>query len=55
MTVIPDSAALMIRLLFSLIPMVLFLIVAAVLRFYKLDKLMPQIKADKEARAESKN
>lgn len=47
---IPDSAIMMIRCLFSVIPAVLWLIVAGSLLLYKLDKLMPQIKADNEAR-----
>ncbi len=40
----------MIKCLFSVIPAVLWLVVAASLLLYKLDKLMPQIKADNEAR-----
>lgn len=47
---ISDSAVMMIRLLFSVIPAILWVLVAASLFFYKLDKLMPQIKADNEAR-----
>lgn len=47
---IPDSAVMMIRCLFSVIPAILWLIVAGSLLLYKLDKLMPQIKADNEAR-----
>lgn len=47
---IPDSAVMMIKCLFSVIPAVLWLVVAASLLLYKLDKLMPQIKADNEAR-----
>lgn len=44
----PDSALLMIRLLYSLIPTALFLFAAFMLRFYKIDKLKPQIDADNE-------
>lgn len=47
---IPDSAVMMIRCLFSVIPAVLWLIVAGSLLLYKLDKMMPQIKADNEAK-----
>ena len=46
----PDSAVLMIRLLMTLIPMAFYLLLAFVLRFYKLDDLMPQIRADLEAK-----
>lgn len=46
----PGGAITMIRLLYSLIPMVLYTITAFSLKLYKLDKLMPQIKADNEAR-----
>lgn len=46
----PGGAITMIRLLYSLIPMVLYAITAFFLKLYKLDKLMPQIKADSEAR-----
>ena len=46
----PESADLMIRLLFSIIPLVLYLLVALTLKFYKLDKLMPQIRKDNEER-----
>lgn len=47
---IPGSALMMIRCLFSVIPAVLWLLVALSLLLYKLDRLMPQIKADNEAR-----
>lgn len=47
---IPDSALMMIRCLFSVIPAVLWLIVACSLLLYRLDKMMPQIKADNDAR-----
>ena len=47
---IPDSAVMMIKNLFSTIPAVLWLIVAASLLLYKLDKLMPQIREENEAR-----
>lgn len=46
----PGGAIIMIRLLYSLIPMVLYALTAFSLKLYKLDKLMPQIKADNEAR-----
>lgn len=46
----PGGAITMIRLLYSLIPMVLYALTAFSLKLYKLDKLMPQIKADNEAR-----
>lgn len=48
----PDSTVLMIRLLFSLIPMAFYLILAAILHFYDLDARMPQIKADIKDRKE---
>jgi Na+/melibiose symporter-like transporter len=46
----PESAEFMIRMLNSIIPMVLYLIVAILLRFYKLDRLMPQIRRENEER-----
>lgn len=46
----PDAAVTMIRMLYSLIPMALYLLVALSLKGYNLNKLMPQIKADNEAR-----
>ncbi len=46
----PGGAITMIRLLYSLIPMVLYALTAFSLKLYKLDRLMPQIKADNEAR-----
>ena len=46
----PGAAITMIRMLYSLVPMVLYVITAFSLKLYKLDKLMPQIKADNEAR-----
>lgn len=46
---IPDSAVMMIRCLFSVIPAVLWLVVAGSLLLYKLDKLMPQIKSEIKA------
>ena len=45
----PDSAITMIRLLYSLIPAALYLLVYIVCRFYKLDKMAPEIKAANEA------
>lgn len=47
---IPDSAVMMIRMLFSVIPAVLWIGVALSLLLYKLDKLMPQIRQENEAR-----
>ena len=41
----------MIRVLASVAPLALMLVVAAILRFYTVDKQMPQIKQDLEARA----
>ncbi len=46
-----DSAIMMIRVLASVAPLVLMLVVAAILRLYTVDKQMPQIKQDLEARA----
>ena len=46
-----DSAIMMIRVLASVAPLALMLVVAAILRFYTVDKQMPQIKQDLEARA----
>jgi Na+/melibiose symporter-like transporter len=41
----------MIRMLYSLIPLLLYILVIIALRFYKLDKMMPDIrKANEEAR-----
>lgn len=47
----PDSAVWMIRLLMTLIPMAFYLLLALVLRFYKLDDLMPQIRQDLEKKS----
>jgi len=44
----PGSAEMMIRLLYSLIPLGLYVVVMIVLRFYKLDKLAPQIRKENE-------
>ncbi|GHU59658.1 hypothetical protein FACS189444_5340 [Spirochaetia bacterium] len=50
----PASAVNMIRMLYSLIPMALYILVVIALRFYKLDKLMPDIrKANEESRREA--
>ncbi|MEW9053767.1 MAG: MFS transporter [Neobacillus sp.] len=46
----PESAEMMIRLLFGIVPMALFLLTALVLRFYKLDVLMPRILEENEER-----
>lgn len=43
----------MIRMLYSLVPMVLYAITALSLKTYKLDKLMPQIKAENSVRREA--
>jgi len=45
-----DSAIMMIRVLASVAPLALMLVVAVILRFYTVDKQMPQIKQDLEAR-----
>ena len=53
---ISDGAVLMIRLLFGIVPMILYLLTALTLKGYKLNKMMPQIKAENEARrAEAAN
>lgn len=52
----PDSSIFMIRLLFSLIPMALYLVLIVVLRFYKLTDILPRIRqenADRRAAAEA--
>lgn len=46
-----DSAIMMIRVLASVAPRALMLVVAVILHFYTVDKQMPQIKQDLEARA----
>ena len=45
-----EASLTMIRLLYGFIPMALYILVALSLKFYKLDKLMPQIKAEIEER-----
>ncbi|WP_302419720.1 MFS transporter [Blautia marasmi] len=45
-----ETSYTMIRLLYGIVPMILYVLTALSLRIYKLDKLMPQIKADNEAR-----
>ena len=45
----PASAITMVRLLYSLIPAGMYIIVYLVCRFYKLDKMMPEIKKTNEA------
>lgn len=50
---IPESAVMMIRHLYSTIPAVLWLIVACSLLLYKLDKLMPKIREELEMRRET--
>ena len=49
----PGSAVTMIRMLYSLIPMVLYILVALAMKAYKLDKQLPQIKADNEVKREA--
>lgn len=44
------AAITMIRLLYGIVPMILYLLTALTLKGYKLNKMMPQIKADNEAR-----
>ena len=46
----PSSALMMIRMLYGIVPMALYLLEALTLKGYKLNKLMPQIKADNEAK-----
>ena len=46
----PDSALMMIRLLFSLIPAVCYIVVILLFRAYKLDKKAPEIKAYLDAK-----
>ena len=46
----PGAAITMIRLLYGIVPMILYLLTALTLKGYKLNKMMPQIKADNEAR-----
>jgi len=48
----PNSAITMIRMLFSLIPMVLYLLVAVTMRFYKLDKNIKQIREENQVNRE---
>jgi Na+/melibiose symporter-like transporter len=45
----PASAITMVRLLYSLIPAAMYVVVYIVCRFYKLDKMMPEIKKTNEA------
>lgn len=45
-----QGAITMIRLLYGIVPMVLYILTAFSLKLYKLNKMMPQIKADNEAR-----
>ena len=52
-SLIPDSAVMMIRTLFSLVPAVLWVLVALSLLLYKLDKLMPRIREENEARRQA--
>ncbi len=50
MTQIPESAVWMIRILFSIIPMLLWLAVAGSLLFYKLDGMIPKIREELDKR-----
>jgi probable glucitol transport protein GutA len=45
---VPASAITMIRMLYSLIPLALYIILIIALRFYKLDKMMSQIRRENE-------
>lgn len=45
----PDSAILTIKLLYSVIPAVMFLLICIVMYFYKLDKVLPELRAKKAA------
>lgn len=49
----PDSALLMIKILVGVVPAILFLLVAIVMHFYKLDKMMPEINKSLEEKKES--
>ncbi len=49
LTVQPASAITMVRLLYSLIPLAMYLVVYLVCRLYKLDKQMPEIRKTNEA------
>ena len=49
LTVQPASAITMVRLLYSLIPLAMYLVVYLVCRLYKLDKQMPEIRKANEA------
>ena len=51
----PSSAIVMIRLLMSFIPMVLYVITGLSMITYKLDKQLPQIKADLEEKRRLSN
>lgn len=44
----PDSALMMVRMLYSLVPMALYLLVVFSMKFYDLDKKIPQIRKDLE-------
>jgi len=46
----PQSAINMIRLLYGIVPMVLYILTALSMKFYKLDKLLPQIREEIAAR-----
>jgi Na+/melibiose symporter-like transporter len=48
MSSVPDSAITMIRLLYSLVPIGFYIVVIIVFRFYKLDKLIVQIRSGNE-------
>lgn len=48
--VLPDSALMMIRILASFVPLIIYIILALVLRTYKVDKDLPQIQEDLAAR-----
>lgn len=44
----PDSALLMVRMLYSLVPMILYLLVAFSMKLYDLDKKLPEIRSSLE-------
>lgn len=45
----PDSAIFTIKLLYSVIPAVMYLLIFVIMYFYKLDKVLPELRAKKEA------
>lgn len=53
--VVPDSALTTIRLLFTFIPMIFYIGAGTLFFFYTLNKQLPEIKAENEARREAKD